>query len=612
MHGAEDLHVPARVQPKARGNAFAHQGAHGGQGIFRVFPGDEKEIRCAVGAIRQGHVALVDAVGIDHNAAFPGLAKNLRQTHHMDDSGGDEIGEHAAGTNGGQLVHVADENQPGGGRKRLQQTVRQRQVHHGELIHDDQVGIQRLPGMAMKGSIMRLELQQSVKSLGFPPGGLGQPARRPPGRGRQPDALLPVLQEAHQGIDEGRLAGARAAGDDQQLALQAPAYRFLLLCCQAQTLALLHPCDGRGRVIGDVFAVLVKQLPHAGGQAHLGLVEGTGEQGIFTLQLFADDGPFGAQPVGGGLHRRGRQVQQLAGGVHKLIEGSVDMPVISEALQGIKDTGFPALRGVCGDAQAPGNGIGGEKTDAVDVPGQLIGVPAHSGDGPLAVAFGDTLGIGCRHPMGLQENHHLPCVAGFLPGVPEAADAHWAKAIHLGQAFRCLVDDVQRVETEACHQPLCHHRSDAGKHAAAQIFFDALPGGGRDAHEGGHLELATPAPVVFPAATQTYHLTGLHPGEVAHGRDRVVRLATGLQAHDAPGVLAAGEDDAFDGSLQLVRCLVLHWQPHGHRSRRLRRRALAMTDTEESDMAAAATMGLRRRPVNGYRAPAATGTARAL
>jgi len=44
----------------------------------------------------------------------------------------------------------------------------------------------------------------------------------------------------------------------------------------------------------------------------------------------------------------------------------------------------------------------------------------------------------------------------------------------------------------------------------------------------------------------------------------------------------------------------------------LRRRALAITDTDEKLMARAATRGLRSQPVRGYSTPAASGIPRAL
>lgn len=45
---------------------------------------------------------------------------------------------------------------------------------------------------------------------------------------------------------------------------------------------------------------------------------------------------------------------------------------------------------------------------------------------------------------------------------------------------------------------------------------------------------------------------------------------------------------------------------------RLKRKALEITDTELKLIAAAAIIGLSKRPKNGYKIPAATGTPRAL
>ena len=70
---------------------------------------------------------------------------------------------------------------------------------------------------APEGPLLGLEFEDAVDGPGVLARRLGEPLGRPPGGRREDDGLPPPAEDVDDGPDDGRLAGARAAGDDQDL-----------------------------------------------------------------------------------------------------------------------------------------------------------------------------------------------------------------------------------------------------------------------------------------------------------------------------------------------------------------------------------------------------------
>ena len=87
---------------------------------------------------------MVDAVGVDDDAGPPGLAEDLGQAHPRDGTGGEQVPQHLAGADRGELVDVADQQQMRPGRDGLDQLVGQDHVQHRGLIDHDQIGVQTI------------------------------------------------------------------------------------------------------------------------------------------------------------------------------------------------------------------------------------------------------------------------------------------------------------------------------------------------------------------------------------------------------------------------------------------------------------------------------------
>ena len=94
---------------------------------------------------------------------------------------GDEVGEDGSGLDGGELVGVTDEDEPGGRAQRLEQACGERQGEHRRLVDDDDVVRQRVASVAAEAvAAVRPPAEQPVDRHG-----LDVAAETGPVRGRE-------------------------------------------------------------------------------------------------------------------------------------------------------------------------------------------------------------------------------------------------------------------------------------------------------------------------------------------------------------------------------------------------------------------------------------------
>lgn len=67
----------------------------------------------------------------------------------------------------GQLVHVADQEQPRVIRNRLQDLVHQHDIHHRGLVDDHEIGFQRILGIALEAEGLEIKFEQAMHGLGL-------------------------------------------------------------------------------------------------------------------------------------------------------------------------------------------------------------------------------------------------------------------------------------------------------------------------------------------------------------------------------------------------------------------------------------------------------------
>ena len=112
---------------------------------------------------------MVDPMGVDNDPALGGLAEDLGQADDRHPPRVNNIRQHLAGTDRGQLVDVADEQQCGLVRQGPQQSPHQRHVHHRGFVHDQQIAVEWLLLVALEAAGPRVGFEQAMDRLGLEP-----------------------------------------------------------------------------------------------------------------------------------------------------------------------------------------------------------------------------------------------------------------------------------------------------------------------------------------------------------------------------------------------------------------------------------------------------------
>jgi hypothetical protein len=135
-------------------------------------------------------------VRVGDNPALRRLAEHLAQPHHRHRPALDDVGQHLPGPDRGQLVDVDHQEQRRPPGHRLQERVQQRHVDHRDLVHHQQVALERVIFVPLEPALGGVGLEQPVQGPGLQAGGLAQPLGRPArrrgqhdGRGLRPEDL---------------------------------------------------------------------------------------------------------------------------------------------------------------------------------------------------------------------------------------------------------------------------------------------------------------------------------------------------------------------------------------------------------------------------------------
>jgi hypothetical protein len=124
-----------------------------------------------------------------------------------------------------------------------------------------------------------------------------------------------------------------------------------------------------------------------------------------------------------------------------------------------------------------------------------------------------------RHPNPLEEDHHLLDGPLLLPRGRDHPGALGAKARHLDQPTRLLLDHLQGGLAEVVDDPLGHLRADPLDQPRAEVTADSLNGGGQHRLVHLNLELAAVLGMARPPALQPQALAGLRPKQrTDHGQ----------------------------------------------------------------------------------------------
>src|SRR5262249_29729081 len=94
-------------------NALLDHGNKGGSDLVRLFTPDKIEIGIDVFFLQLGHLAFVDPVGAGDDAAVGGLAEYLGEADYWHDPAVDQVVQHHAWADRGQLIDIAHQQQTG-------------------------------------------------------------------------------------------------------------------------------------------------------------------------------------------------------------------------------------------------------------------------------------------------------------------------------------------------------------------------------------------------------------------------------------------------------------------------------------------------------------------
>ena len=121
---------------------FLNQGNGRVYDCIRIVPADEEKVLAALCQVNR--FSCINFMGIDHNVALGGLAEDVGQLHHIEAAGFNDIPQHISGANAGELVHIPHQDETGAHVHCPQQGMHQADVHHGHLIYDNDICIQRI------------------------------------------------------------------------------------------------------------------------------------------------------------------------------------------------------------------------------------------------------------------------------------------------------------------------------------------------------------------------------------------------------------------------------------------------------------------------------------
>ena len=266
-------------------------------------------------------------------------------------------------------------------------------------------------------------------------------------------------------------------------------------------------------------------------------------------QLRQHHPPRPGQVLQGPQQGRAGDLEQFLGPGQEHLFRNIDVAFPAHGVQKVQQPRGQAGRGQGVKVEAAGQTVGGDKPQAVDIQGQLIGVGGHHFQRLIAVLLINLGGHGHTHAQALERHQHLP---GRFMGLPVPANlVHLLgpDAGHLRQALRVVADHRQGLAPEMLHQALGQFGADALDEPRGQIFFDAGHGGGEHRVPPHHPELLPPLGMHLVAALEVELFPFLDRGQRPHH-------GGGLAAPPDPeahhGVVAGrvGEGEALHRPLQ--------------------------------------------------------------
>ena len=530
-HGTQHLDVAHRIKAKSARDPLLDDLADFLHPVLGRPYLDKIEILGRLSGLQLGQLTVVDSVRVDHDPANRRLAEHRAQAGDRNRAGSDDVRQHLARPDGGQLIDVADENERRRIGHRAHQGVHEMDVDHGSFIDDQDLAFERRPGIAAEAPLARIHHEKAVDGLGLHSGTFRQPLGGAAGRRREVDGDPFGPQNREDRVHQGCLSDPGTTGDDQDLRRQGDADRIALFPGQSQGEPFFEPRHGLVGVDRVPGRATVAQAVQTGRDIPFG-PEKRRQKSAAAPTRFMDHDSAGGDFLAPGLldHFR-RDPQQLHGPWQQDIQGQAAMALTRGFGQSVGDSGPDAIHRRLGNAHRGGDRVGGGEADSADLSGQAIGIGADRGDHVGAVVLVDSQRHGRSQAVLVEENHDFSDRFLAIPRAHDPVPQSGTDAGYGSQALGGLLDDVENLGPEGVYELLRVTGTDSRDHAGGQILPHPVFRPGDLEAEIFCLELTAEPAVLDPSPAGTDVLARRDRGGVADDGDAPAVAANPYPQH---------------------------------------------------------------------------------
>ena len=247
---------------------------------------------------------------------------------------------------------------------------------------------------------------------------------------------------------------ARAAGDDGSPAAENRLQRLPLARRQGLSGARFAPLDSFFEIDRRIGGTGRRQPPDTDRDFLLRPSQMGQKDQRLAVDLFENQKARGQHPRQPSLDDFRRRFKELDGRGLQFFQRQRAMAFRGRAQQNVIDAGPGPVLGVFRDPDALGDPVGRGESDAVDLPGQRIGVLSHGLDGQIPIGLKDPNRPAGADPVAVQEKHDLADLQAFLPGGGDPLTALGANAVDGLKSSGVLADHLQYFGTEVADQLL--------------------------------------------------------------------------------------------------------------------------------------------------------------
>ena len=495
-----------------------------------------------------GHLSVDDAVGIGDDAALLCLPEDLLERDHGHAPARDQVPEQVARADGRELVAVADEDELAPEPQRPQQMREQQHVHHGHLVHDEDIAVERgvlVMGEGLLRVPVELHLEQTVDGLGLVARQVGDTLRGASRGGGDQHMLAELLEARDDGVERGGLTGAGAAGEDEQAARERRTDGLTLELRVLHAGALLDLVDHVAVVLGIADA----ELPHDGdalGDGALGVEVFRQIDELALLLNILDQRLVREHGIVDLIEPCLADLEEVLGRLAEAVERGAGMPDARIIPQDVDDARPDPARIVLGD---------------VEVVGEALGLAEAQSHGIAAQEVRVGLGLlGARRAPRTERPHGVARLDAAVGEIADDAPQHedllglgrdlvalgLGHTAHLHEAVGLVLHDVERAGAEGVDDLVGERLADALDDAGGEVAADAVDGVGQLVLAALGLELGPVARVVDERALEDEHLALIDIAQLPACSEH---LPVAVQVDHGIAAVGIIEDDGLDRPL---------------------------------------------------------------